>query len=171
MVSIIAGVVIGPLLMKQGSRGFASWTEIYEDYTVSREVAIGTIPYVDVRDLATAIVTSILTPGLDKMRFIVATDSISPLFITNVLGNHLNHNGYRIYAHEMGCCTRKYAQDVSGVDVNREIRFDRATAQMLINFKPAISMEQSVIDTSDSMMNVGYIADFRLVRPFNVFRP
>ena len=41
---------------------------------------MGTVPTVDVRDLATAIVSAVNAPGLANMRFVVATDSISPLF-------------------------------------------------------------------------------------------
>ena len=43
-----------------------------------------TTPSVDVRDLATALISALRTPELDGKRFVVATKSVSGLDIGNI---------------------------------------------------------------------------------------
>ncbi len=68
-----------------------------------------TMPMVDVRDVATAHIRALATPGLHKQRIIINSESNTLVFIAQVLDEEFAKYGYRVQTRRIGYCPLKIA--------------------------------------------------------------
>lgn len=115
------------MLTKTSTQSLRFWPEIMQGKH-NGGVVLQTIPSVDVRDLASALISALRAPNLADKRMIVATQSISNLEIGNWLSKHFNGNGYNVHFHPMNGCMSALGSCLTGIDLNRQIDFDKATA-------------------------------------------
>lgn len=144
IVQVIAGQMLGPMLTKVPSYSQKDIPKIMSG-EMNGMVPLMTVPSVDVRDLATALVNALHAPNLANKRFIVASKSISSYEMGLVLMKHFNGNGFNLNFSPVNSCCKACLQCLVGIDVNRQIDFDDKTAIQLIGFKPVFALEDSVV--------------------------